>query len=167
MPVDVDVLNVDGGGEGFERIVVKTVERRQQAQVLRNTLGQRLMKAVVLDRQRDIVCQYLQAVERVFFVDRIGWSSAQGNHANKFAANLQRADALEQFRCDVSVGAEKYVVGGAVQQYRPGGGSQRVDVPRQQWNQRWFRQQGKALRINRGEQGGAFTERKKDSLSGS
>ena len=55
MSVNVDVLDVDGGGENFQSTVVETVERGQQSQVLRNARSQRLVQRMVVHRQSNIM----------------------------------------------------------------------------------------------------------------
>src|SRR5580692_9001383 len=49
VPVNVDVLHVDGGGEGFERVVVETVKRRHEAEIFGDALRYGLGERVILD----------------------------------------------------------------------------------------------------------------------
>ena len=156
--MNVDVFDVDGGGEGFERIVVKPVQRGQQPQIFGNPLRQRLAEGVILNGQRHVVAQHFKSVERVFFVQCIAGPASQGDHSGKLSPNFQRADALEQFGCDIAVRTQKDVIGGAVELHRAGGRGQGVHVAGKQGNQRRLRQQRESLRIDRGQQGRPFAE---------
>ncbi len=95
MAVNVDVLNVDGGGEGFERVVVETVQRGQQAQVFGDTLRQRLAEGVILDGQRHVVAEHFKSVERVFFVERIPLAATESDDSDELAANFQGQTPLK------------------------------------------------------------------------
>src|SRR5208337_2678843 len=163
--MDVDVFDVDGGGEGLESVVVKPVQRGQQAQVFGNPLRQRLAESVVLNGQRHVVTQHFKRIERVFFVHCFALPAPQGDYADELSSNSQRANALEQFGRDITVRTEKDVRGGTVEQHRAGGRSQGVDMAGKQGNQRWLRQQRESLRIDRGQQGRPLAERKEDSLA--
>src|SRR5215472_1131242 len=55
MPMNVDVLHVDGGGERLQGGVIEPMERSQQPQIFRHPLGERLAQRVVLDSERDVV----------------------------------------------------------------------------------------------------------------
>jgi hypothetical protein len=59
--VNVDVFDVDGRGERFERVVIEPVQRGQQAQIFGNPLGQRLAERVILNRQRHVVAEHSKA----------------------------------------------------------------------------------------------------------
>jgi len=79
------------------------LERGEQPQVFRNPLRQRLAKGVILNSQRHVVAQHFKSVELLLVVGRFAGPPSQGNDSNQFAADSQRANALEQFRRDVAV----------------------------------------------------------------
>ena len=54
--MNVYVFHVDGGGESFERVVVKAMKRCEKAQIFRDTLRQGLAQSMVLDRQAPRNC---------------------------------------------------------------------------------------------------------------
>ena len=144
--VNVDVFDVDRGGESFQRVVVEPVQRGQQPQVFGDPLCQRLAESVILNGQCHVVAQHLKSVELVFFVQGIARPASEGNHSNQLSPDLQRANALEQFRRDIAVRTQKDVVGGTVEHDRAGGCGESMYVAGKQGNQRWFRQQCKSLR---------------------
>src|SRR5208337_1784817 len=124
--MNVDVFNVDGGGESFKRVVVEPVQRGQQPQVFGNPLGQRLAESVILNGQRHVVAEHFKSVERFFFVGRIAGPASQGDHSGQLSPYFQRANTLEQFGRDIAVRTQKGVVGGTAEQHRAGGRGQGV-----------------------------------------
>src|SRR5208283_5535111 len=152
--MNVDVFDVDGGGESFERVVVEPVQR-----------GQQLAESVILNGQCHVVAKHFKSVERVFFVHRFAGAASQGDHSCQLSPHFQWANALEQFGRDIAVRTQKDIVGGTVEQYRAGGRCQGVHVAGKQGNQRRFRQQRESLRIDRGQQGRPFAKRKQDSFA--
>src|SRR5712671_5765572 len=126
--MNVDVFDVDGGGESFESVVVEPVQRSQQPQVFGNALCERLAESVILNGQRHVVAQHFKSVEGVFFVCRFAGPASEGDHSGELSPNFQWANALEQFRRDVAVRTQKAIVGGTVEQYRADGRGQGVDV---------------------------------------
>src|SRR5208282_3222404 len=112
--MNVDVFDVDGGGESFERVVIEPVQRGQQAQVFRDPLCQRLAERVILNRQRHVVAQHFKSVERVFFVQGFAGLASRGDGPDQLSPDFQRANALEQFGSDIAVRTEKNIVGGTV-----------------------------------------------------
>src|SRR6267378_4832531 len=139
--MNVDVFDVDGGGESFERVVVKPVQRGQEPQVFGNPLCQRLAESVILNGQRHVVAQHFKSVERVFFVCRFAGPASQSDHSGELSPNFQRTNTLEQFRRDIAVRTQKTIVGGTVEQYGADGRGQGVYVAGEQGNQRRFREQ--------------------------
>ena len=102
--MNVDVLDVDGSGKSFERVVVKTVQRGHQAQVFRNALRDALGERMILHRQRDVTGEQFQSVEFTVFVKRVAGTAAEGDHSSETASGAQRSETLEQFRRDVAIG---------------------------------------------------------------
>ncbi len=146
MSLNIDVLDVDRGGESFERIVVKVMQRGQQSQIFRNALRQGLPQTVILNRQRHEVTEHLKRFQRVYFVGHIARAASQRNDARQFPPDLERADALEQLGCDIAIGTEEDIVlrSGrgrrgesrrskvrSGQRYRSGDRRQSVNLPRQ------------------------------------
>lgn len=156
--MNIDVFDVDCGGERFKRVVIEAVQRGKKAQVFRDALSQRLAESVILDRQRHVVAQHLKGFERVFFVHRIAGAASEGDYSGEFAPDSKRADALEQFGRDISVRTQKDVGGGAVEQHRAAGSGQGVHMAGKQRDQRWFGKQGESLGIDRGQQRRPFAE---------
>ena len=97
------MFHVDGGGKGFERVVVEAVERGQQAQVFGYALGESLSEGVILDGERDVVAEHFKSVERVFFVEGIPLAAPESDYAGQLATNFQGAYAFEEFGCDIAV----------------------------------------------------------------
>ena len=77
MAVNVHMLHVDGRGEGFERGVVKAVERSQQAQVLGNALRQGLRQHVVLNGNRHIVAQQVEGSQFLVVEESVAFAASQ------------------------------------------------------------------------------------------
>src|ERR1700687_5039251 len=163
--MNVDVLDVNSGGESFKRVVVEPVQRGQQPEVFGNPLCQRLAERVILNGQRHVVAQHFKSVERLFFIQGFAGPASQGDYSGQLSPNFQRANALEQFGRDNAVRTQKDIVGGTVEQHRAGGRGQGVHVAGKQGNQGRFRQQRESLRIDRGQQGRPFAERKQRSLT--
>ena len=86
--VNVDVFDVDGGGEGFERVVVEAVQRGQQAQVFGDALGERLAERVILNGQCHVVAEHFKSVERVFFVNRVAGPASEGDYPRRVFPGL-------------------------------------------------------------------------------
>src|SRR5438270_14102241 len=107
MPVNVVVFHVDCGSEGLQRVIVKTVQRRHQLQVFRNALRDGLSERMVLYREGNVRAQQFQRIQFTVFVEGIARSATQGNHSGEASAGLERRQALEEFRGDVPVGAQK------------------------------------------------------------
>src|SRR5207245_11372312 len=98
MAMDVYMFDVYGSGKRFQGVVIKTIQRGDQPQVLGNSLRQGLGQSVVLDGQGHISTEQTQGLELVSFIERIAFAAAQNRQADEFSDDLQRRDALEQLR---------------------------------------------------------------------
>src|SRR5208282_855197 len=138
--MNVDVFDVDGSGESYERVVVESVQLGQQAQVFGNPLCQGLGERVILYGQRHVMAQHFESVERVLFIDRVAETASEGDYTGELSPDFQRANALEQFGRNIAHRTQKDIVGGTIEQHRTGGCGQGVNVARKQWNDRRFGQ---------------------------
>ena len=128
MSVNVHVLDVDGSGKGLERLVIKTMHRSHQAQVFGNSLGQGLRQGMILYRQRYVTIQQGHRVQFLVVIQRIVRAPAERDHSHQLAAYFQRCNALEKFRSNVAIGAEKNFICAAVKHHRAARGGQRMHV---------------------------------------
>ena len=105
--MNVHVLDVDGGSERLERIVVETVQRGHQPQVLGDSLRDGLRERMIVNRQRDVAAQQIHGVKFVVFVLNIAGASSQCHDSGKLAGSLEWSETLEKFWRDVAVGTEE------------------------------------------------------------
>src|SRR5438128_11573639 len=129
MAMDVYMFDVYGSSKRFQGVVIKTVQRSHQPQVLGNSLCQGLGQSVVLDGQVYITTEQTQGLELVIVIESIAFAAAQNHQADEFSADLQRCDALEQLRRDVAIGTQKIVVVGRVEHDGAAGYGQSMHVP--------------------------------------
>src|SRR5215471_10521919 len=146
MTVNVDVLDVDRGSEGLEGIVVETMQRSHQAQVLRDALGDGLRQDVILHGESDVTAKEVEGIEFAVFVVSIARSAAQRNDSSKTASSFQGRKALEQFRSDIAIGAEENGVGRGIQDYRGSRGVESVNMFREERNEGGIRHESESQR---------------------
>ncbi len=92
--VNVDVLYVDGGGEGFEGVVVETVQRGHEPQIFGNALRDGLGQRVILHGQRDVAAQQFECVEFAVFIERIAGTAAESDDSGQASSGFQRARGI-------------------------------------------------------------------------
>src|SRR5215469_3786638 len=149
MPMDIDVLHVDSGGEGLERVVIETMQRSHQAQILGDTLGQGLRERVVLNREPDIVAQQIEGLQALFVIQRLAFSPAERNRTYEPPADAQGSQTLKQLRRDISIRAEKGIVRLLGQKDCALRGAERVNMARQKRDHRWLGNEREAPRRDR------------------
>src|SRR5579864_1950802 len=106
--MNIDVLDVDGGGESFERVVVEAVQRGHQAKIFRDTLRNRLRQGVILDGESTVAAEQFERVEFAVFIERIAGTASEGDDASEAPRGFERREALEEFGRDVAVGTEEH-----------------------------------------------------------
>src|SRR4029077_13659481 len=111
VPMNVDMLDVNSGGEGFKRIVIEAVQRGHQTQVLGDALRDRLRQGMILNRKRDEAAEQFKGVESATCVERFAGASAKSDDAAKTSSGFQRSEALEEFGSDVTVRTQEHRVG--------------------------------------------------------
>ena len=88
--MNVHVLDINGGGEGFECIVVEAVQRGHQAQVFRDALRDVLGERVILHRQGDVTAEQFQGIKFTVFVKRISGAPPETDNASQPALSGAR-----------------------------------------------------------------------------
>src|SRR5512135_2469963 len=167
MPANVDVLDVDGGGEGFQRAVVEVVDGGQQVKVFGDACLQRAAQVVVVDRQRDVVGDQREAVQLVAAIKRLPIAAPQGDGSHQLVLHAQRGHALEDVGRDVAVGGEEFVglLPLRAKQLRSAQLAERVHLARQQGNDARLGKCEEALRGQRLEQGRLVGKREKSAFA--
>jgi hypothetical protein len=66
--VNIHVFHIDGSGERFQRVIVKSVQRSHELQVLGHALRDGLRQCMVLDSQRNVRAQHLKRIEFAIFI---------------------------------------------------------------------------------------------------
>ena len=165
VPVNVDVLYVDGGGKGFERVVVETVQRRHEPQIFRNTLRDGLRERVILNRQRDVAAEQFERIEFAVFVERIAGSAAESDDSGKASSGFQGREALEQFRRDVAIRTQEDRVRGRVEHNGTARRGERVHMFGKERNEGGIGHQGESLCRGRGQHGRLVVEEQEHTFA--
>ena len=86
--VNVDVFDVDGGGESFERVVVESMQRSHQPQVFRDALRHGLGQRVILYREGDVGAEQFERVEFAVFIERVARAATECDNSGEPASGL-------------------------------------------------------------------------------
>jgi len=163
--MNVDMLDVDRGGEGFERIVVETMQRGHEAQVLRNALRDRLRQGVILNRECDVAAEQLEGVEFAVFVERLAGTAAKADDTRKASSGFQWGEALEKFGSNVAVRTQKNRVGRRVENDGSARRGESVYVFRKERNEGGIRHEGKSQGGGGSQHGGFVAKQKQRALA--
>ena len=119
--VDVRCLHVDGRCASFRARCHRNRGERPSRRKFSETRCARVCDSTwfcMADRRRSLHSN--SRAPRCFVVEEsVNLASAQRDQADKFAADFQRGDALEQLRGDTSVRAQENVIGAGVQATGP------------------------------------------------
>ena len=77
MSTNVYVLDVDGVGEGFKRVVVEALYGGEQSQVIRHAAGKCFRQSEIVNGERHVVAEHAECFEFVFAVGGIAFAAAQ------------------------------------------------------------------------------------------
>src|SRR5215472_16256719 len=95
MSVNVDVLDVNRGGESFERIIVETVQISHQAQVFGDALRDGLGQCMIVNSECDVAAQQCESIEFAVFIESIAGAPAERDYSGKAASRFQRRETFE------------------------------------------------------------------------
>ena len=163
--MNVYVLDVDGGGKGFERVVVETMQRGREPQIFGDALRDALGQRVILNRERDVAAEQFEGVEFVVFVERIAGTASESDHSRQLSSRFQGSEAFEQFRCDVAVGTQEHRIGRRVQHDGTTRRSERMHMFGKERNEGGIRHQGESQRRGGGQHGGLVVEQQEHAFA--
>jgi hypothetical protein len=166
VPVNIHMLDVNGGGEGFERIVIEAVQRSHEAQILGNTLRNRLSEHVILNGESDVAAEQFEGVEFIVFVKRFAGTAAQTDDAGEAASGFQRSQALEQFWRDVAVRTQEYRVGRGIENDGSAGRGESVHVFGEERNEGGIWHESESQRGGGTQDGRLLAEQKQRPFAG-